>query len=87
MKPSKGEPDIFGQNQSVQLNWLSMERVDREPGQKWPVEIKHGWPSCGTLYAYEPIVSRRACAPDIGTWKFPISGDRGSRSASRQAEQ
>jgi hypothetical protein len=46
MKPSAGEPDIFGQNQSVQLNWLSMERVDREPGQKWPIKIEHGWPQC-----------------------------------------
>ncbi len=57
MKPSKGEPDIFGQNQSVQLNWLSMERVDRKPGQKWPIEIKYGWPACGKLYAYKAIFS------------------------------
>lgn len=57
MKPSKGEPDIFGQNQSVQLNWLSMERVDREPGQKWPLKIEHGWPACGKLYAYKAIFS------------------------------
>ena len=55
MKPSSGEPNIFGQNQSVQLNWLSMERVDRKPGQKWPIKIEHGWPACGKLYAYEPI--------------------------------
>ena len=55
MKPSSGEPDIFGQNQSVQLNWLSMERVGRAPGQKWPIKIEHGWPACGKLYAYEAI--------------------------------
>ncbi len=57
MKPSKGEPEIFGHNQSVQLNWLSMERVNRKPGQKWPIEIKHGWPACGKLYAYKAIFS------------------------------
>jgi hypothetical protein len=57
MTPSRGEPDIFGQNQSVQLNWLSMERVDREPGQKWPIKIEHGWPACGKLYAYKAIFS------------------------------
>ena len=57
MKPSSGETDIFGQNRSVQLNWLSMERVDRKPGQKWPIKIEHGWPACGKLYAYKAIFS------------------------------
>ena len=57
MKPSSGEPDIFGQNQSVQLNWLSMERVERKPGQKWPIKIEHGWPACGKLYSYKAIFS------------------------------
>lgn len=57
MMPSSGEPAIFGQNQSVQLNWLSMERVNREPGQKWPIKIEHGWPACGKLYAHKAVFS------------------------------
>ncbi len=54
--PSPGQFDVFGIGQSVMLNWQSMERVAREPGEKWPKGmVKFGWPACGKLYAHRPI--------------------------------
>jgi hypothetical protein len=51
--PSPGQFDVFGSGQSVMLNWQSMERVAREPGEKWPKGmLKFGWPACGKLYAH-----------------------------------
>ena len=48
--------DVFGTGQSVMLNWQSMERVAREPGEKWPKGmVKFGWPACGKLYSHRPI--------------------------------
>ena len=49
--PSRGEFDVFGAGHNVLLNWQSMERLARGPQQKWPVELKFGWPACGKLYA------------------------------------
>ena len=54
--PSSGQFDVFGTGQSVMLNWQGMERVAREPGEKWPKGmVKFGWPACGKLYAHKPI--------------------------------
>jgi hypothetical protein len=54
--PSQGQFDVFGTGQSLMLNWQSMERVAREPGEKWPNGmVKFGWPACGMLYAYRSI--------------------------------
>jgi len=54
--PSPGQFDVFGTGQGVMLNWQSMERVARQPGEKWPKGmVKFGWPACGKLYAYRPI--------------------------------
>ena len=54
--PSSGQFDVFGTGQSLMLNWQSMERVAREPGEKWPKGmVKFGWPACGKLYAHKPI--------------------------------
>ena len=51
--PSAKQFDVFGTGQSVLLNWQSMERVAREPGEKWPKGlVKFGWPACGKLYAH-----------------------------------
>lgn len=54
--PSAGQFDVFGTGQSVMLNWQSMERVARHPGEKWPNgTVRFGWPACGKLYAHKPI--------------------------------
>jgi hypothetical protein len=29
-----------------------MERIPREPQEKWPVTLQYGWPACGELYAH-----------------------------------
>ena len=56
IRPSQGQFDVFGSGQSVMLNWQSMERVAREPGEKWPKGmVKFGWPACGKLYSHRPI--------------------------------
>lgn len=56
ISPSQGQFDVFGSGQSVMLNWQSMERVARDPGEKWPKGmVKFGWPACGKLYSYRPI--------------------------------
>ena len=54
--PSASQFEVFGSGQTVMLNWQSMKRVAREPGDKWPKGmVKFGWPACGSLYAYRPI--------------------------------
>jgi hypothetical protein len=56
ISPSPEHFDVFGAGQSVMLNWQSMERVARQPEEKWPKGmVKFGWPACGKLYAYRPI--------------------------------
>jgi hypothetical protein len=56
ISPSPGQFDVFGTRQSVMLNWQSMERVARQPSEKWPKGmVKFGWPACGKLYAHRPI--------------------------------
>ena len=51
--PSSKQFQVFGSQQSLMLNWQSMERVTRGPNQRWPIEIRYGWPSCGKLYAWQ----------------------------------
>jgi hypothetical protein len=53
---SKAEPEVFGKNQTVELNWLTMERVESPSNRKWPIEIKYGWPGCGKLYSHREIL-------------------------------
>lgn len=55
MVPSANEFEIFGPGQGILLNWQGMERVLKGPKQRWPVEIKYGWPACGKLYAHRPF--------------------------------
>jgi hypothetical protein len=53
---SPGQFNVFGAGQPLMLNWQSMERVTREPEEKWPKGmVKFGWPACGKLYAHRPI--------------------------------
>jgi hypothetical protein len=52
MTPSQGQFEVFGSGQSVMLNWQSMERIVREPKQKWPIDVRFGWPVCGKLFAH-----------------------------------
>lgn len=51
--PSSKQFDVFGPQQSLMLNWQSMERVTRAPKQLWPIEVRHGSPKCGKLYAWQ----------------------------------
>jgi hypothetical protein len=54
--PSSRQFEVFGTGQGVMLNWQSMERVTRDPGEKWPKGmVAFGWPECGKLYAHRPI--------------------------------
>jgi hypothetical protein len=54
--PSPQQFEVFGRGQGVMLNWQSMEKVGRDPGEKWPKGmVTFGWPECGKLYAHRPI--------------------------------
>lgn len=50
--PSSEQFQVFGSQQSLMLNWQSMERVARGPNQRWPIEVRYGWPACGKLFAW-----------------------------------
>lgn len=54
--PSSGEFNVFGGTGGVMLDWKSMERVRREPEERWPKgTVRFGWPACGKLYAHRPL--------------------------------
>ncbi len=52
--PSASESDVFSSG-GLMLNWQSMERIARKPNQRWPIELKYGFPACGKLYAHKPF--------------------------------